>query len=174
MANKLSDTITKFAEPLLEKCSNFKDQEKTLSLSIIAWNMCIVPQEEADNLRKILHKEICKNDKQAIKNLDEIIDYLILRKNASSKMTIVSFFHIKLQNQNPAYTLMLHTRRKQPSNSTGNASCNFISFKDFTWHCSTAYLFIYLYALKSLPHSVLSWKSRTTFIPFKLYQITSW
>ena len=78
--NKLSDVISDFAGPLLEKCLSFKNQEKMLSLVILVWNMCVVPQKEADKLKEDLHEGICKGDNQSIKDMDEIMGYLIARK----------------------------------------------------------------------------------------------
>lgn len=92
--NKLSEVIIDFAAPLLEKCLSFKDQRKMLSFSILVWNMCVVPQIEADKLKEILHEKICKGDHQAIKEMDEIMGYLIARKKRlydDDKRFIVSY-----------------------------------------------------------------------------------
>ena len=92
--NKLSDVITDFAGPLLEKCLSFKDQKKMLSFSILVWNMCVVPQLEADKLKEDLHKKICKGDNRVIKDMEEIMGYLIARKKRlykDDKRFIVSY-----------------------------------------------------------------------------------
>lgn len=92
--NKLSETIIDFTEPLLNMCRSYKDKEKILSLAILVWNMCIIPKKEAEALRKSLCKNICGNDQQAIKDMDEIVNYLIARKNylfKDDKRFIVSY-----------------------------------------------------------------------------------
>jgi hypothetical protein len=98
--NKLSDVINEFAEPLLEKCSSFREQEKMLSLSILVWNMCVTPQEVADNIKKDLHEKICKGDKQTIKDMEEILQYLIVRKNSlykDDKRFVISYNITKIK-----------------------------------------------------------------------------
>lgn len=92
--NKLSDVITDFAEPLLNKCFRFSDQEKMLSFAILIWNMCVVHQSEADKVIEDFHKNILKGDNQAIKDMDEIMNYLIARKKhfyKDDKRFIVSY-----------------------------------------------------------------------------------
>lgn len=92
--DKLSEAIVELAQPLLEKCSNFEEQKKLLSFSILVWNMCNVPEKEADKFRKDLYEKICKGDKQAIRDMDEIMGYLIARKNRfykNDKRFIVSY-----------------------------------------------------------------------------------
>ena len=92
--NKLSDVITDFAEPLLEKCSGFNHKKQMLSFSILIWNMCVISQAEGDKLKENFYKEICKGDNQAIKDMDEIMGYLIARKNRffkDDKRFIVSY-----------------------------------------------------------------------------------
>jgi len=79
--DKLSEVIIDLAQPLLERCSNFDEQKKILIFSIHVWNICIVPKEEADKFKEILKKEICRGDEQLIKDMNEIMDYLIARKN---------------------------------------------------------------------------------------------
>ena len=94
--DKLSEVIVAFAQPLLEKCSGLKAQRKMMSLAILAWNMGIVSEEEeeAAKIKKDLHEKICGGDEQAIKDMDEVIDYLIARKKRlyrEDKRIVVSY-----------------------------------------------------------------------------------
>jgi intergrase/recombinase len=92
--DKLSDVIVAFAQPLLEKCSGLKAQKKIMPLAILAWNMGMVSEEEAAKIKKDLHEKICGGDEQTIKDMDEIIDYLIARKKRlyrEDKRLVVSY-----------------------------------------------------------------------------------
>lgn len=92
--NKLSDVITDFAGPLLNMSLRFSDHEKMLSLAILIWNMCIVHQSKADKVIEDFHKNILKDNNQAIDDADEIINYLIARKKhfyKDDKRFIVSY-----------------------------------------------------------------------------------
>ena len=79
--NKLSDVIVDFAKPLLTKALVPNQEEKAISIAILVWNMCIVPDKMMAELRAKLHESIGKGDKQAIDDMNEVVDFLVKRKN---------------------------------------------------------------------------------------------
>jgi len=92
--NKLSDVIDDFAKPLLEKCSDFAAQKQMRTFAMLAWNLCVAPKSEADKLKEKLYKDVCKNDAQAVKDMNEVMDYFIARKEhffKDDKRFIVSY-----------------------------------------------------------------------------------
>lgn len=92
--NKLSDAIVHYAGPMLEKCSGFKEQEKMLIFAIVVWNMCLLPQKEANMYIDKIHEEMGNGDSQAIKDMDEVMNYLIDRKKRlyeDDKRIVVSY-----------------------------------------------------------------------------------
>ena len=99
--NKLSEVILNFTQPLLEKCASFKDKEKMVSFACFVWNICLIPPEEAEKARNDLYSKICKGDKLAIDDMNEIMGYLIARKQLKFKddrRLIVSYNISKTEN----------------------------------------------------------------------------
>lgn len=79
--NKISEAILDFAYPLLERCQTPEEEDKALTIAIIAWNVCLLPEEEADSFIENMCKELTKDDDhQGRAAFDEIMEYLVSRK----------------------------------------------------------------------------------------------
>ncbi len=100
--NKLSGVILDYAQPLLDKLPGFSEQKKIISLACLTWNMCIVPPKEAEKAKKQMEEKLCKGDKQAIEDMNELMGYLIARKYQlfeDDKRIIVSYKLTKKNNR---------------------------------------------------------------------------
>jgi len=98
--NKLSDVITEFAGPLLEQRIRYDEKEKIVFFSIIVWNLCLAPKKESQELIKKIHNEMSQGDIQTIKDMDEMMNYLIERKKRlykDDKRFIVSYNITKIK-----------------------------------------------------------------------------
>ena len=77
-AEKMSDVILQFAEPL--KDSYGVVPETMIHLAILVWNTALLPEHEQMNSIKTITKTITHNDRELKKDCLALIDMLLKRK----------------------------------------------------------------------------------------------
>jgi len=78
---KMSEIILEFAEPLLEEASDMQKGESAIAFSVIVWNLSLMPLEEQEKQKEYIIKEFSNKDKSFTKDMVEIMEILLERKN---------------------------------------------------------------------------------------------
>ena len=77
---KLSDAVLSVVKPMLIKCDNYREQEILITTAILTWNICVLPNVDTQvEKEKILN--LFSKDKDALTGAEEVLNYIIQRKN---------------------------------------------------------------------------------------------
>ena len=92
--NKLSETIMELVAPLTDK-ENDLDRCKTIvEIGILVWNIAVLPIEHRAKQKDMVLKSLNANIKMCEVDLNEMFDYLIIRKDTiinNDKRFIVNY-----------------------------------------------------------------------------------
>ena len=112
---KMSKVLEEFVEPYLEFAQNRSQQEKLLTIAVVAWNMAIMPENKRQDMIDQLIKTALKgHGSLAQQDTREIIDELIARKQkffAKNKRYIVDF---QLQGRGKQFDLSVASTLSNP------------------------------------------------------------
>ena len=79
---KLSEAVLEFAEPLLAAAPNRASQEAAINSAILIWNLALVPDDQAKELRQAFIDRQPPNDPSEGAELNALLDELLARKRA--------------------------------------------------------------------------------------------
>jgi len=77
---KMSEVILEFAEPLMHRCENDDQQKKIIALSIVAWNISCLPENQQEQSKKEAVKKFLSGDIKAQLFIEDLLNYLLERK----------------------------------------------------------------------------------------------
>ncbi len=77
----VSSLILEYAAPLVDKCEKYEEQNRIISIAILAWNLGSLPLDLQEKEKKKIIREISiGGDLELQSFLEETIDYLLERK----------------------------------------------------------------------------------------------
>ena len=77
---KMSEIILEFAKPLMEKCHTDEQSKKSIALSIMVWNICLLPKGKQIKEKKRILNVLSKNDLEFKNFFDDVISFMMQRK----------------------------------------------------------------------------------------------
>lgn len=94
-AEKMSEVLRQFIAPYMNTVNHTSDYRSLLDLAVIAWNASLFPKaKQQEMIDQIFEEKLFKGDKEAQREVKEILWELIARKNqyfANIKRLIVEF-----------------------------------------------------------------------------------
>lgn len=104
--DKMSEVLQAFVEPYKDFARNKQQQEKLLSIAMLAWNLALLPPDQQQSRKDQMIEGLCAGQgRRAKQDTREILDDLITRKQsffADNKRYIVDF---QLQDMGQSYHL---------------------------------------------------------------------
>jgi len=92
--NKLSETIMELVAPLTDKENDMERCKRIVEIGILVWNISVLPIEHRAKQKDMLLKSLNANIKMCEFDLNEMVDYLIIRKDTiinNDKRFIVNY-----------------------------------------------------------------------------------
>lgn len=111
----MSEILEEFAEPYAETTKNQSELEMLYQIAILAWNIAVLPKAASQMLDQMIKDTLGYKDPLAVKDMKEIVEELIERKQMlfpDIQRVIIDF---ELQRSGSSYHLAVsYTEFDQP------------------------------------------------------------